>query len=305
LAVLVTTTAGPEFGPLGVRPAAAVASYRAAALADGMRMSFEAVNAPATNVPLDAGFPVAQAELDSLGNSKSFASHPYPGDAAVAMPGLIAGVSNGQISLPGYPFYVHADYPLVPEQKIDQGSYQLQASAQQGGSRALARSGVAIAGSDGLALASSEATTQRRDDAVTASATSEVRAFSVGPLRIGRIRAEASVRRGTGGTVDREAALDVTTMSVGDTAVGFTPKGLVVAGSNQPLPGDSPLWEVLTTAGITVRYLAPRESDTAVVSPGIEVRWTREVEGPITPLTFTWILARAVARVDEAGGSFS
>jgi len=44
----------------------------------------------------DAGTPVSQAQLDSIGNAVAYGSVAYPGDVVVTAPGLVAGVTNGQ-----------------------------------------------------------------------------------------------------------------------------------------------------------------------------------------------------------------
>ena len=62
---------------------------------------------------IDGSGPTAQATLDSVGASRSFASLPYPGETFVSYPGLVA-VVTGQVP-PGYPLYAAADYPNNPE----------------------------------------------------------------------------------------------------------------------------------------------------------------------------------------------
>src|SRR5581483_1835738 len=93
---------------LTVSPAEAFAgTFSATAWADAVRYSFIVPSAPGSSTVTDVGGPSTQARLDALGDSRAFASFPYPGDLIVTLPGLFRGLSG--IPLPGeYPFYVSA-----------------------------------------------------------------------------------------------------------------------------------------------------------------------------------------------------
>src|SRR2546428_735047 len=65
--------------------------YRAVANADGTRVTVSAPGYLLVNTLFDTGAPTAQAVVDGLGNSRAFASYPYPGDTVVAAPGLVKG----------------------------------------------------------------------------------------------------------------------------------------------------------------------------------------------------------------------
>lgn len=285
----------------GSAPAAAEGSFRALAAADGARVSVIAVNSPGTNVPFDAGAPVAQAALDSLGTNQSFASQPYPGDVVISGPGLIAGVTNGQVTLPNYPFYVSADYPIVPEQTVQYPGYELKATAAEREAAASARSG---GSSDANAALLSAATARTTNDGstVTGEASSVATGFAAGPLTIGRINAKASVSRQPDGTLARRSGLEISGAKVGETAVSISPQGIAVGSANTPVPDGSALTKALTDAGVTVKYLAGRDTETGLVAPALEVSWTRAVPGPVSPITLVWTLGRAVARIDGGGG---
>jgi|GEM_PF-6777128 len=285
----------------GSAPAGAEGSFRALAAADGARMTVIAVNSPGTNVPIDGGGPVAQASLDSLGTNQSFASLPYPGDAAISGPGLVAGVSNGQVTPPNYPLYVSADYPIVPEQKVEQPGYALEAKAAERETAASARSG-GSSGDNAALVTSATARSFTDGDTVTGEAASLATGLAAGPLTLGRVTATASVSRRPDGTLDRKSALDITLAKVGDVPVTITPQGFTAAGSKTPLPDGSALTKSLASAGVSVKYLAGRETESGLVSPTLEVSWTHTVPGPVSPITVVWTLPRAIARIDGGGG---
>src|SRR5437879_2401595 len=69
-------------------------SYEGVASADGVRFSMGAPGFVAVDTFIDGGGPVAQAIIDGLGNSRSFAALPYPGDLAISGPGLLAGLTG-------------------------------------------------------------------------------------------------------------------------------------------------------------------------------------------------------------------
>ena len=102
LALLGTIAAGSLVGAVTVSPppAGAATSFTALAAAEGIRVSPYAGGAPVANEPVELGVPVAQAIFDSLGTSQSFSSAVYPGDLLVSLPGLVAGVSGGQLTCP-------------------------------------------------------------------------------------------------------------------------------------------------------------------------------------------------------------
>ena len=77
--------------------ARAAGSFQAAAIAEGVRYTVTVPGAPLSDQIADAGGPVAQASLDSLGTSRGFASLPYPGDTATGLPGLVAGFTGGMV----------------------------------------------------------------------------------------------------------------------------------------------------------------------------------------------------------------
>lgn len=284
-------------------PAEVSSSYAAIAASDAMRITLQAAKSPITDVPFDAGTAVAQSEIDSVGTSRALASSPFPGTTVLGGPGLVAGFTNGQVSLPAYPYAAQADHPTVPETVVDQPGAQLEARAAAGRSEALAASGIQ---SDGTAVGSvrSTASTERRDaeDQVVSTATSAVTGFIAGPVHIGELHSSASARSQSDGTVGKHSELRLGAFSVGDTAVELTPQGVTVAGAGSPLPGKAGVDEVLRGAGIGIAYLAPVETATSIVSAGVMITLIPppEVTGPAR---ITYLLGRSVARVESAGSS--
>src|SRR6266540_7172099 len=135
VALVVVGLATPAHGATGPAGFVAVAS------ASGGRMTFTVPDFAVVEDVIDGGGPVAQAVLDA-GTAVSFASLPYPGDNAIAFPGLF-NAATGQDLPAGYPFYVRASHPTVPEQQLadPSGSYALDARAGAGQARGAARFG--------------------------------------------------------------------------------------------------------------------------------------------------------------------
>jgi len=285
------------------RVAGASGTYQVTSAADGVRITVGAGNAPVTNEPFDLGAPVAQATLDSLDTSQSFAALPYPGDLVVATPGTVAGFSGGKVTPPNYPLVVQASHPVTPEMTLDQPGYRLRATAGPSDATSVATSGLR---SDSGAAAAVVATSEARratDGTLRAAAASEVNGFSAGVLTIGAVRSTADVVAPAAGPPTKRSSLSVSGVKVGDVAVEVTPAGLRLAGSEAPLPPTSPVAQLLTTNGIEVGYLSPVERDLVVVSPAVTVTVTRSVEGPVSPIRITSILGRAVARIATAAES--
>src|SRR5438067_9745680 len=120
---------------IGWSPAGAadVTSFDARAQAEGVRFTFGAPGFVAVDTFIDGGGPVSQSVIDGLGNSRAFASLPYPGDLAISGPGLLAGLT-GLPSPPPYPFYVASSHPTTPEAKLAQPGYSLLAKSTEASS---------------------------------------------------------------------------------------------------------------------------------------------------------------------------
>jgi hypothetical protein len=121
----------------GTPPAPRVRSVVARASAQGVRAVYTVPDYVVVSQLFDGGGPVTQAEADSTGRATSFAALPYPGENAVAAPGLLSSAFGRSVPL-AYPFYVQADNPTAPKAELadPSGSYALAATAADGAARA-------------------------------------------------------------------------------------------------------------------------------------------------------------------------
>jgi hypothetical protein len=244
-----------------------------------MRVTMTVANAPATNTPFDAGGPVAQAVLDSLGTRDAFASSPYPGELVVLGPGLAAGFW-GQTpfagvtpppSIPPYPWFVSAS-AQEPEAKSSQGISTLEATSAVDRAHGRAVSGTASdQGSVGSAIADSEVKKAGSD--VVATGTGDVQFFAAGPLKLGGVKSKAMVVRKADGALTRESSLNVTGATVADVAVEITPQGIKTPGGGIPTGSDQ-FTQILKQAGITVTYVNKEDTADGVVGAGLRITQT-------------------------------
>ena len=277
--------------PLGAQES----SFQATASADGFRTSFGAPGRFAVGEFADFGSPVAQAVLNSLGESKAFASAPYPGANVIAGPGTLAGFTP--LPNPGeYPFYVSSTYPAAPETALNQPGLSLKAASEELSSAAEASHG---GGSSENVVGFSAAKSSVRLDggSVVAESMSAVKAVHLGPLAIGAINAQAKATRGLDGAIKRDSSLDFQAVSIAGQAVGVSTAGLTLAGSALPLPDSSPLLQALDQAGIAVRYVGQLETSDGIVSGGLVVTQTMSPPDGGPPAIVQLSFGRAVARV--------
>jgi hypothetical protein len=282
--------------------AATGGAFRGVAAAEGIRVGVSAVGAPVTNNVVDGASPIAQAAVDSTSGSSALASVAYPGDVVVTTPGLLAGVSGGQLSgVPPYPLIATAGSTTTPEQTIEGPGSTMRAAAADRKAEATARSGAAPAAEGRPAPAWVTSSTVEADDAgiVTSTATSEVTGITIGPVAIGRVTARSLVRRAPGADPTRETGFEATGVTILGTAVALTPAGLVVAGTTTPVSA-SPLQPVLDGAGVSVRPLAAETTPDGVVSAGLVVSRTQELPTAISPVTVSYTFGRALAAVSPA-----
>lgn len=283
-------------GPLGgARPAAGAGgfsgTYSAVAGADGLRITLVQPGITLTKTLVDLGGPATQSSVNSLGESRAFASFPYPGDTAIAAPGLLRGAGN--IPAPAYPLYVGSDNPAVPKQEAGDGPYRLQAESTDAASKALANVGLRIEGLGDLGLSRSESSVESTAEGVTAHARTETSAFSVGPLRIGHVLSVADTVLGQDGLLTRNASTSVVGAMVGNAPVEITAGGISVAGAAGPATDLAAINEALKGAGITVELLPKGETSTGVTSPALRIT-SQDKSGS----AITYVLGRASASVE-------
>lgn len=278
-----------------VRPAAGASAFSgtfaASSSADGLRVTLVQPGITLTKTLIDLGAPSAQASVNSLGESRAFASFPYPGDTVIATPGLLRGAGN--LPAPAYPFYVGSDNPAVPKQEAGDGPYRLSAESTDVASKSLANVGVRIDGLGDLGLSRSETSVQSTAEGVTAHARTETSAFSIGPLRIGHVLSVADTVLGQDGLLTRKAETTIVGAMVGSAPVEITAGGITVAGAAGPAADTAPLNEALKGAGITVELLPKGETATGVTSPALRIT-SQDKSGS----AITYVLGRASASVE-------
>jgi hypothetical protein len=277
------------------RPSAAggATSFSALATAEGVRVSTFAGGAPVTNEPAEGGSPIARAVLDSLGTSQAYASVLYPGDALVSLPGLIAGVSGGQINLPSYPLLATSDRETAPEAEVAGPGATMRASSSA--TRSLATT------TAGTVTATALTETTVGGDVVSRSE-SVVTGLFTGVIKVGNIRSTAEVVLSPDGKVTRSSAFEVSGLEVAGVTVAVGRDGLVLGKDKAALPSAADLEKALAEAGIELRLLAAVETEDAIEGQGLEITLTRDTGSSVTPVRLRLRFGRAIASVGRTGG---
>jgi hypothetical protein len=269
--------------------------YPLVAAADGVRVTWTVPNFAVIDSPVDGGGPSAQARLDSLGASTAFASLPYPGDAFVGLPGLLAGFT-GLPAAPAYPFYVHSSHPTVPDAAFASGP----GMALSAHSDASASKAAASAGQDGGTTvarpASTAETIRAADGTLSATATSTVDGVVLGPLSIRGLVSTATVLRTTDGRQQVSSSLAAASVSVGGTTAALTDGGLVLAGAAAPV-GTDPLADALAKAGVSVAFTRATATKDGVVAPSLAVTFTQYSAVIQRPVTIRYVFGATSASV--------
>src|SRR5688572_22274003 len=215
----------------------AVRSVVAKASAQGVRAVYTIPDYVVVSQIFDGGGPVTQAEADSTGRATSFAALPYPGENAIAGPGVLSVALGRSVPL-AYPFYVEADHPTVPAAELADptGSYGLTATARDGATKATA--------------------------AMT------------GPGAVSGARSTSSALLDDGGVVRTVAESVITGISVGDGALriaSVTTRSETVLGPDDPKPvtTTSLVIEGASVAGqaVTIDADGVHAADQAVPAP--------------------------------------
>ena len=246
-------------------------SFNAEASAEGTRTTLIVPGVTVVKALVDAGSTSTQATLNNLGESRAFASIPYPGELAIVGPGTVAGATNGQINVPNYPLYAWSDHPARPGQEVGDGPYEMRAESDELSSSAQANAGLRSedVGQAGSSRTASSITSE--GEAVTATATSETSGFKVGPLEIGQVVSVAETVLDSGGTLKRKADTKVAGVSVAGNPVELTPAGVNAGGNASPPPDFKALNEAVKPAGLRVEVVPATETETGVVAPAVRV----------------------------------
>lgn len=300
-AALVGQVSVGSAGAQGDGEAMAPSFYSAAAQADGMRLGMFLPDGVAvvTNQVIDGSGPHAQAVLDSLGSSTSRAAMPYPGEAAVSGPGIVAGVANLPFSLPDYPFYVAATSPARPESKFEGGGFAIRAAA-----RPTSADSSAVSGNDKPPVAHFLATARVDfgDKGIVAESVSRSEMLTVGELTIGSVFSRARVSQAVGAQRERATEFTATGLKIAGKAFGVTAQGLVYPDGKTPLPSQDPVRALLTQTKTSVSYVGSEQTPDGIISAGIAVTTVQPIPGTGKNGTFTIALGRSFASAQIAGG---
>ncbi|MDQ1695410.1 MAG: hypothetical protein QOJ03_763 [Frankiaceae bacterium] len=270
-------------------------TWAAVAAADGARVGVMVKDFLVVSNIVDAGGPAAQSVLNGFGDCKAYAAYPYPGEIALTAHGLSQG------AVPNYPLIAQSN-PTQPKSDVAAGPMHLRAESADDRSAAFAQS---TAGGGGFAAGTtrSNATTAHDPEtgAVTAEAESTLEAVSIeGVLSIGRVHSHARLVSKPGAPVQRITDTELADVMVGGQEVGVTDKGLVLAGTDVPLPPDSTANALLAAAGITVRYLAATKTPTSLVAAGLSVSAVEDVPG-VGQTTVSYVFGQAAVTAQAKG----
>jgi len=263
---------------------------------------------PAADTPVDSGGPTAQSSLDSYGTSSSYAAFPDPGQFVGTVPGLLAGEASANsgytlpFALPPYPFSVSTQYPVNSDQQAGAGPYEIDGHNTANSAAADAIGGFQNTPAGNIALLSSHSKiTDDPTNGVTAIATTDAQALTIGPLSIGEISSMSELSETPDGTLTPTTNLTISGVSVGGVAVALAPDALNVAGNAEPLPINATLQSVLSSSGITVTVL-PKPSTAAgtVASQAIQIT-VSNINIPNTgPGTITYTIGSASVTMNSA-----
>lgn len=268
-ALVVACATPPAQGAAGPTGFVAVAS------ASGARLTFTVPEFAVVEDVIDGGGPLSQAVLDSE-TATSFAALPYPGDNAIAFPGLF-NAATGQDLPASYPFYVRASHPTVSEEHLDDpsGSYALDARAAAGDARGEARFGRDGDGDGGRSRAVTSAVEEGDTVTVTAETIDEALSLGDGALRIASIRSRAvTTWRAGEAAPSSTTGLTVQGGTAGGYTFGFGPGGLVVASQGAPVPmgeGVGAMNQALAPAGISLHVVAAEPVAGGAVAEAFEI----------------------------------
>lgn len=291
--VLAATALAGAPGLVGAQVSGATTLVSLAASASGMHVIVAVPNFVVVDRFIDGGGPTAQATLSTLEGPSSFAAQPYPGEIAIAFPGLLK-VVGFPVDVPPYPFYVNAS-ATKPEGKLTQPGMTLSATAAATDAAASAESGQA--GEQAvMGHARSTAHTWLDGDTYRSEAVNSEDLFRLGPLKLAGVRSKAVASvPAKGGAATLGSSLEIGAASVNDVPVTFTPEGVTLAGSKVPLPKDNPFTKALGQAGLSVEYLAATTTQDTVVSPGLRIRAVQTFPGVDKQLQVTYLIGEAVA----------
>ena len=281
-------------------PADSSTSFSGIASADAVRFTTSAPGFLVVEDFIDGGGPTAQAAVSDVEGNRSFASVPYPGELAIAGPGLFA-IATGQ-QFPGhYPFYVASAHPTKPTNAYEAPGLSMKTASDATSSEAAARFGPNDEGDGGGAR--SVAKVAKDATGITSEATGVAHAFKAGPVEILGFTSTAKVHRGATGEPERSSSMQFSAMKVADTTAGVRDGQFVVAGTTVPLDGFAPVQKAMADAGVTVEIVEATKTDDGVVSPGIQITRRQPAEAAGTTMIVRYTLGRTLAAAAVEAGA--
>lgn len=292
----------PVVALAAMAPADTSSSFSGVASADAIRITTSAPGFLVVEDFIDGGGPTAQAAVSDVEGNRGFASVPYPGELAIAGPGLFA-IATGQ-QFPGhYPFYAASAHPTAPKSEYEAPGLSMKTTSDAASSESAARFGPADEGDGGGAR--STAKVVKGPEGMTSEAASVAHALKVGPVEVLGFQSQAKVTRGAGGDPQRSSSMTFSAMKVGDTPVGVREGKFVVAGTTMPLDGFAPAQKALADAGVSLELVKATDTDDGVVAPGIQITRQQEAAAAGTTMVVRYTLGRSLAAAKIEAGSSS
>jgi|GEM_PF-3801486 len=307
--IIVTTLAAAAAAATPVLPgavagaaAADLTGGQASAVAEAVRVQVDSPGAPASDRPVEFGFPSSSATVSGLEGSSATAALADPGEIVLNGPGLCKAVYPQCPDLPAYPFIVNSRYGTTNEAKAAYGQTALEAVSQA----ATSKGSATTTGGDpktagGQNISVSTGTLDPATGVAHAEASTLTDALSFGDtLQIGSVHSTASVSQQPGNELVRHADLAINGLLIAGQALGITQNGLVLGNSATPLPAGNPFDQALTQAGITLRWLAGYNTKDGIVAPALEIVAVGQMPSLPAPSTLTIRLGGATARAEAA-----
>jgi hypothetical protein len=263
--------------------AAAPARFSLSARADAMGIEVTAAGLPLVPEGKAAFVTPASAQallesLGSFGDSRAFASAPYPGEFLVSLPTTINGLGAGILPpIPSFPFYVSADAASGGHTEAI-GPYEIAADANPTAASAGARIGLQTATpAIGAVTARAEVRVAPDTGVLTADAVATVEPLKVNDLlSIGEVRSHVRLTYDPAqpaAGVKKATSFSVGTVSIAGVELGLTKDGLTVAGQ-KVLPVDlTGLKALLAPLGLSIEYLPGTETATSITSASLAITY--------------------------------
>ncbi len=261
--------------------------WSGSAAADGVRTGVVVNGFLFVDNIVDAGGPTAQASAGSFTGSRALAAYPYPGEIVMTAHGQTSGAA------PDYPLVAQSNNGGPSHSETHQGPYDVRADSTDDTSAALASaSGDGGSATAGTTRAQARVVHDPKTGSVTSTAESTVEGFSVaGVFSIGRMHSYAQMSS-PAAAHKPSSDTEFGDVRIGGQEVGVTDRGLVLPGTDVPLPPDSTANALLSSAGVTVHYLSGSTSPTSVVAPGLSVSVVQDVP-TVGETTVSYVLGQA------------